>query len=313
MKVEFSMRHRGNSATARRRVERPTATGRHRARPASAYSRSRAAAIVGLAALVPVTGGWVAAGVIGFDLNGPVSPDDKPGSALPVGTPNDVRSASASVVLSRSPSPSLDAVTRSAQRRPVSAHGGQSPVPDTVSAVPTSPPGKHRGSAEPESAPSHTAAGRHRADTSDDVSKTPQRDGADGQRANRGRKSANESEGDASPGSRDNGRSGEGHDSRHDRGESNGHESRRDHDRQNSQDDAGNDETHQGSHDEQPSTNGNDAERGRGKEQGDDQRRKQARDNGQDGSASSDHESDQGQGHSDGQRQSQGQGHGHED
>jgi hypothetical protein len=131
---------------------------------------------VGLATLVPVTGAWVAVGDVSVHLSGPSTSHSIAGSSLPAGSPDRARpTASATLVLSRSPSPSLDAVSRSAMRTP--AHEGRTTPRVTVPLSPgTQPSARHRADQAPEAAPTPAVAGRHRADN-EDRSTAPHREG----------------------------------------------------------------------------------------------------------------------------------------
>lgn len=169
------MRHRGQRTMARR-VQRPAATAsRHRAQPAHAYPWLRAAGTVGLATLVPVTGGWIAVSAIGFDgfdFGAPSTTHNRADSGLPAGTRDGaLPTASSAVVLSRSPSPSLEAAARMGQRMPVGSHVGQMPDRVGVDVGSTSPTdategtsAKHRAAQMPSDSPTPSASGRHRAD-----------------------------------------------------------------------------------------------------------------------------------------------------
>jgi hypothetical protein len=224
MQVEFPMRHRGNSASARR-VHRAAATGRHRGPSAPPYPWLRVAGTVGLATLVPVTGGWVAVGAIGFDLSDPLSPQQAVGSALRAGTASHaVQAASPSAVLNRSPSPSLQAVATSARRVALSDHRGRMPAPVTVSAGPTTPPEvKHRADRTAESSPTPAVGGRHRADTGDGPVTTRERDDGDQRYPDDGQDQGSGSPDSGSAGPENGAGHGEGHADTHDGGDSNGH------------------------------------------------------------------------------------------
>ena len=195
--------HRRHTVPARP-VERPPATGRHRSQPVPAYPWLRVAGTVGLATLVPFTGGWVAVAAISLDLGGPSPSHDAAGSVVPAGAPSrTLQTASPSVVLSRSSTPSLEAVTRV----------------------------RHRAERLTEASPAPDVGGRHRRDTAEGSSTTPhsddqQRTGDYPQHTGDGRGSGSAAGG--SPGSdADGGHGGGGHGGGgrahgHDRGEPNG-------------------------------------------------------------------------------------------
>jgi len=254
------MRHRDDSAMARRaprkapraprRVPRPAAppaaSGRHRAQPVPGYPWLRTAGTVGLATLVPVTGAWVAVGDVSVHLNRP-STAHIAGSALPAGTPDRAQpTAAATLVLSRSPSPSLDAVARSGQR--TAAHAERMTPRVTVPpSSGTEPSARHRADRAPEASPAPAAAGRHRADTEEDRSTTPHRGG----NREEGRQTGADGgdSGGGSNGRRTSERSDRGHAYGHDRGGSdpNGHGSGRDRSEADSQDNSHEADPDQGS------------------------------------------------------------------
>jgi hypothetical protein len=222
------MRHRGTSAVARR-VQRPSATARHRARPVPAYPWLRAAGTVGLATLVPFTGGWVAVAAISFDASNPSTSHHTAGSVVPVGTPNvALHTAPRPVVLSRSPSSSLDAVTRWDRRMPIDRHLGQMPAPTTVSAGPAAGPlTRHRADHMEDASRTPAVGGRHRADTDEEPAPTSHRDGDDQGHTVGGQGQGNGSEDGAGAGSQGTGGHGEGaqahgHDADGSNGQANG-------------------------------------------------------------------------------------------
>jgi hypothetical protein len=195
-----------------------------------AYPWLRAAGTVGLATLVPFTGGWVAVAAISFDGSSPSTSHNTAGSMVPAGTPNvALHTASRPDVLSRSPSSSLDAVTRSGRRMPVDRHLGQMPGPTTVSAGPNARPStRHRADQVEDASRTPAVGGRHRADTDEEPATTSFRDGDDQGHTGGGQRQGDGSEDGAGAGSRGNGGHGEGaqahgHDADGSNGQSNGH------------------------------------------------------------------------------------------
>ena len=222
------MRHRGPSAIGRR--AHSAATGRHRAAAVPPYPWLRVAGSVSLATMVPVAGAWVAVGAIGFNLSGTPTSPDASGTARPAEAPNQVvRTASPSIVVKRSPSPSLDAVARAGTRTPLPRHLGEAPARVSVQDSTAGAAAKHRADQMPEPSPAPTVAGRHRADTGDQPSTAPSGDEQQDSGQHAGQHGGSEDGGspesspESNPGSSPDDSRGEGHAYGHDRSESNGH------------------------------------------------------------------------------------------
>lgn len=199
------------------------------------YPWLRAAGTVGLATVVPFTGGWVAVAAITAEHGGPSTTHSASGRVLAADSPNfSQQTASPAVVLNRSLSPSLEEVSRSAGRTPLEDPVGRMTARVQVPAGPTAQPSvKHRADSSDEPSPTAVVGGRHRAGTDQDPSTTSgdsQGSGSDSgsdsgsnSGSDSGQPQGSGSESGGSPASQDNGRHGEGGNAYgHDRAQSQG-------------------------------------------------------------------------------------------